>query len=147
VTSPSLTSNTSHDIAKVGDSVGFGQGRPGNVDSLYMASEIIVQETGGAPHLLQSIKTRFTSACSAVAWPRRLGLKLGMSNPPRLQAYGWNAATRVEANPVAETTICTLVSLKEAKRYASIYFIEVNRTSRFWTRVCSTNAATISGSR
>ena len=91
-----------------------------------MTSEIIVPDSYEAAKLEQPIKTRFTSAYSAVAWPRRLGLKLGMANPPRLQAYGWNPGTRKEVNPSPDKTICDILSLQDAKTFADIYFREVH---------------------
>lgn len=91
-----------------------------------MASEVTVPDNYAAAKLMQPIKTRFTSAYSAIAWPRRLGIKLGMAHPPRLQAYAWNPGTRAEVNPEPERTICDILPLDEVKRYAEIYFKEVH---------------------
>jgi hypothetical protein len=93
------------------------------VDVPYMATESIMPESRGHP---PSIKTRFTSAYSAVAWPKRLGINLGMANPPRLQAFGWNTGTRPEVTPVPTSSICNILSLEEAKHFADVYFKEVH---------------------
>jgi hypothetical protein len=87
---------------------------------------MVVPDNYEAAKLEVPIKTRFTSAYSAVAYPRRLGLKLGMANPPRLQAYGWNPGTRKEVNPTPEKTICDILTFSEAKTFSDIYFREVH---------------------
>jgi hypothetical protein len=125
VTTPGQLAISSHDVVKVVDA-GVTYRVPGKVDAPYMVGEVVNPDTSGNPQLLQPIKTRFTSAYSAVAWPRRLGIKLGMPNPPRLQAYGWNPGTRAEVNPVPKNNVCNIVSLSEARRCADIYFKEVH---------------------
>lgn len=127
VTPPSHTAVTSHDAVKAAtiDS-GVGWRVPGTSDHLYMTSEVVVPDSYEAAKLEQPIKTRFTSAYSAIAWPRRLGIKLGMPKPPRLQAYGWNPGTRKEVNPSPEKTVCDILSLREAKTFSDIYFTEVH---------------------
>ncbi|KIN08103.1 hypothetical protein OIDMADRAFT_108542, partial [Oidiodendron maius Zn] len=127
VTPPSQMSVTNHDAIKAAAAEsGVGWRVSGTAENLYMTSEVIVPDSYGAPKLLQPIKTRFTSAYSAVAWPRRLGIKLGIPNPPRLQAYGWNPGTRKEVNPEMDKTICDILTLSEAKTFADIYFKEVH---------------------
>jgi hypothetical protein len=110
-----------------------------------MAQESIVSASGGENSLLLAIKTRFTSTYSAIAWPKRLGLSFGLSDPPRLQAYGWNPGTRPEKNHNPASNICDIISLEDMQRYANIYFLEVhpffgildveqfkNRAASFW---------------
>lgn len=127
VTSPNPLTMGSRDAAKAVDSPRLVWRVPGKADTLFMASEVVVPDVLGAPKLLQPVKTRFTSAYSAVAYPRRLGLRLGMPEPPRLQAYGWNPGTRAEVKAVSQNTICDILSLDDAKRYANIYFKEVHQ--------------------
>lgn len=118
---------------------------PAKVTQPFMGQESIVPDSNGKTHLLQHIKTRFTNAYSAVAWPKRLGLSLGLANPPRLQAFGWNAGTRPEQNYVPSTTIRDIVSLADMNYYAKLYFEVVHpffgflhpdwfasRTTDFW---------------
>lgn len=96
------------------------------VTTPYCSSECIVTDGQGGYLLHQSIKTRFTSAASAVAYPRLLGVALGMSNPPRLQAFGWNPARRLEPKVMPQIDICNIISLEEMKRVSTIYFNEVH---------------------
>jgi hypothetical protein len=127
VTPPSHTAVTSHDAVKAATIDSGVEWRvPGTSDHLYMTSEVVVPDNYEAAKLEQPIKTRFTSAYSAIAWPRRLGIKLGMPKPPRLQAYGWNPGTRKEVNPSPEKTVCDILSLREAKTFSDIYFTEVH---------------------
>ena len=112
----------------------------------YMAEETIVSESGGNEQPLRAVKTRFTSAYSAIAWPRRLGTSLGVSTPPRLQAFGWNPGIRAEQNHVPQMNICQIIELEEMRHFAAIYFKEVHpffdileqatflsRSTEFWT--------------
>jgi hypothetical protein len=47
--------------------------------------------------ILEPYKFRFTSANSAIAFPRYLGMDMEMATPPRLHSYAWNAGIRSEA--------------------------------------------------
>lgn len=93
-----------------------------------MATETFVQESqsGGEPLLLYNLKTRFTSAYSAIAWPKSLGISLGLPNPPRLQSFGWNPGTRPEVKFMPPNNICNIISLAEMKYFADVYFREVD---------------------
>lgn len=97
-------------------------------DGGFMASESFVQESqsGGEPLLLYNLKTRFTSAHSAIAWPKSLGMSLGLPNPPRLQSFGWNPGTRPEQKFMPENNICNIISLDEMSRFADVYFNKVH---------------------
>lgn len=114
-------SNGAHPLDQPGMNV-----RTARIDQPFMGQESIIPEPNADSQLLLGIKTRFTSAYSSIAWPRRLGISLGMSNPPRLQAFGWNPGTRAEPHHVTPKCICDLVSLDEMVRFADIYFQEVN---------------------
>jgi hypothetical protein len=96
------------------------------VHGSYLASETYVQENNPNPLLLAPFKTRFTSAHSAIAWPKSLGISLGMSNPPRLQSFAWNAGTRAEPKVLPANSIKNIVSLEEVQRFADVYFNEVH---------------------
>ena len=93
-------------------------------DGPFMVTESIGPDSSGDIH--PSTKTRFTSAYSAIAWPKRLGLSLGMANPPRLHSFGWNVGTRREFTPGLQTNIRNIISLDEFKRLAAVYFKEVH---------------------
>jgi len=113
-------------------------------DDQYVASESFVHCPSGQPLLHQSIKTRFTSSHSAIAFPRNLGLSLGIT-PPRLQSFGWNPGIRQEPAMPSVESICDIITLDQLKLYSSIYFNEVHpyfgildrdlyaaRTTGFW---------------
>ncbi|KAH8593984.1 fungal-specific transcription factor domain-containing protein [Bisporella sp. PMI_857] len=112
----------------------------------FMAQESMIPQSSGNVPLLQHIKTRFTSAYSAIAWPKRLGISLGLPNPPRLQAFGWNPGLRAEFNRAPETSVCQIIDLAEMKQYAELYFQDVHpffaildpeqfstRSTEYWT--------------
>ncbi|KAI9642406.1 hypothetical protein NHQ30_009210 [Ciborinia camelliae] len=46
--------------------------------------------------ILEPYKCRFTSANSAIAFPRCLGMEMEMVTPPRLHSYAWNVGIRTE---------------------------------------------------
>jgi len=50
----------------------------------FTTPQSLVQDPG-ENFLHQSLKTRFTSSHSTIAFPRSLGLSLGLEDPPRLQ--------------------------------------------------------------
>jgi hypothetical protein len=52
-------------------------------------------------------------------------MAMGLANPPRLQAFAWNAGIRAEQNFVPPNSIRDIVSLEEMRRYSKIYFEEV----------------------
>jgi hypothetical protein len=122
--SPAISNTGSHD-ARPPDPVGTTV-PPATVDQQFMGQESIIPEPNGESQLLRSIKTRFTSAYSAIAWPKRLGMSLGMSSPPRLQAFGWNPGTRIEQNYVPPNIICDIISQEEMNHFADVYFKEVH---------------------
>lgn len=70
----------------------------------------------------ESLISRFTTTCSAVAFPRELGLSLGLANAPRLHPFGWNTGTREERVPSLSTKLFDQVTLQDALHYSSVYF-------------------------
>ncbi|KAF4635414.1 hypothetical protein G7Y89_g2683 [Cudoniella acicularis] len=76
--------------------------------------------------LHESIKTRFTSASSAIAFPKILGIALGLSDPPRLHSFGWNPGKRPEQRFIPQISICDMVTPDEMKQFADVYFREVH---------------------
>jgi hypothetical protein len=98
---------------------------PQKEDAPYIAAESLVPDANSAL-LHQSIKTRFTSSSSAIAFPTNLGVSLGLSDPPRLQAFGWNPGTRPEQKFLPNKTICNIITLDEMKYFADKYFKEVH---------------------
>ena len=138
--SPSQSQTGSHDTRPSDPVI-----PPVKIDQQFMGQESLVLEPNGESQLLRGMKTRFTSGYSAVACPKRLAMSLGMVNPPRLQAFGWNPGTRVEQNHVPPGIICDIVSLEEMNHLAGVYFKEVHpffgfldpemfmaRTKEFW---------------
>jgi hypothetical protein len=95
-------------------------------DHQYVVSESFVVSLGSHPLLHQSIKTRFTSAHSAIAFPRSLGMTLKVPSPPRLQSFGWNSGIRPEPAAPLMRSIRDIISLDQLKLYSSIFFNEVN---------------------
>lgn len=93
----------------------------------YMVSESVVYCPYGNPLLHQSLKTRFTTADSAIAHPRNLGIALGMENPPRLQSFGWNTGTRIEPKATNQRSICDIITLDQVNQYATVYFNEIHQ--------------------
>ena len=96
------------------------------VEGPYVAAESLVTSSEAEPFLLRSLKTRFTGAYSAIAWPRALGVSLNMPNPPRLQSYAWNPGNRAEPKVVPQNSLTNIISLDEMKRYSNVFFNEVN---------------------
>ncbi|TVY78377.1 Protein RDR1 [Lachnellula suecica] len=114
-------------------------------DGPYMATESVLPDANSAL-LNQTFKTKFTSSSSAIAFPTNLGLSLGLSNPPRLQSFGWNPGLRAEQKFLPTKTICNIISLEEMRFFADRYFKEVQiyfnltdkttilaRAADFWT--------------
>ena len=93
-----------------------------------MATETVVAESAAEPFLLQSLKTRFTSAYSAIAWPKALGVSLDMPVPPRLQSFAWNPGHRNEPKVIPQNNISNIITLEEMRHYSDIFFNEVNPT-------------------
>lgn len=98
------------------------------VDGPYMSTESLVTDPEAEPFLLRSLKTRFTSAYSAIAWPKALGASLDMPEPPRLQSYAWNPGNRAEPKVVPQDNLTNIITLDEMKRYSDVFFNEVNPT-------------------
>jgi hypothetical protein len=141
--SKSNTSNNATDRAHTGIDM---TPVPAKINQAFMGQESIVPESDGNSQLLQNVKTRFTSAYSAVAWPRRLGTSIGLVNPPRMQAFAWNTGTRAEQSYAPSNALWNIISLKEMTKYTDIYFQEVHpffglldaewfkaRTNEIWT--------------
>jgi hypothetical protein len=95
-------------------------------DGPYMATESIVTDPEVEHYLLRSLKTRYTSAYSAIAWPKALGASLDMPDPPRLQSYAWNPGNRREPKVVPQNNLTNIITLDEMKRYSDVFFNEVN---------------------
>ena len=70
----------------------------------------------------ESFISRYTTAYSAVAFPRDLGKCLGLSDPPRLQSLAWHTGTREERLPPLGNRLFNQISLQDALKYYSIYF-------------------------
>jgi hypothetical protein len=96
------------------------------VDGPYMTTESLVTNPEEEGFLLRSMKTRFTSAYSAIAWPKALGASLDMPVPPRLQSYAWNPGNRAEPKVVPQGKLTNIISLDEMKQYTDIFFHKVN---------------------
>lgn len=96
------------------------------VDAQFMASECFVEDLGAHPQLLKSIKTRFTSSHSAVAFPRTLGISLGIRAPPRLQSFGWNPGMRQEPLAPRLASIREIITLDQLKLYSEVFFNEIH---------------------
>ncbi|RAL66772.1 hypothetical protein DID88_007555 [Monilinia fructigena] len=85
-----------------------------------------VNETTNDLSMLEPNKCRFTSANSAIAFPRCLGIEMEMATPPRLHSYAWHTGIR------AETPIPNYMRLHEfcSWGYASsaidVYFEHIN---------------------
>lgn len=96
------------------------------VDGTYMATEYLVKDPKAEGFLLRPLGTKFTSAYSAIAWPKALGASLDMPLPPRLQSYAWNPGNRAEPNVVPQNNLTDIITLAEVKKYTEIFFNEVN---------------------
>ncbi|KAK3679787.1 hypothetical protein LTR78_000163 [Recurvomyces mirabilis] len=75
--------------------------------------------------MLDPVKTRFVRANSAIAFPRILGMDLESESIPRLHSFAWHCGIRAE---IMEDTVdvTTLLTWKDLKRLAGIYFSVVN---------------------
>ena len=123
---PSIVSGSpANDISMINE-ITPGPALESKVDGPYMATESVVMDSEAEPFLLRSLKTRFTSAYSAIAWPKALGASLDMPTPPRLQSFAWNPGNRTEPKVVPQNTISNIISLEEMKRFSNIFFNEVN---------------------
>ncbi len=83
LSTPSMTLSTRDEqLSQVGATASMlsGLDRPDH----FMASESLVQDANEGNFLQHSLKTRFTSSNSAIAFPRSLGWSLGLEDPPRL---------------------------------------------------------------
>ena len=96
------------------------------VDGPYMTSEIRVTDPEAEGFLLRSLRTRFTSAYSAIAWPKALGASLDMPVPPRLQSYAWNSGNRAEPKVVPQNILTNIITMDEMKKYTNVFFNEIN---------------------
>lgn len=96
------------------------------LDSQFVASESFVEDAGVHPPLFKSIKTRFTSSHSAIAFPRTLGISLGIQAPPRLQSFGWNTGIRSEPLAPRLASIRDIITPDQMKFYSGIFFNEVH---------------------
>jgi hypothetical protein len=105
---------------------GPAQKEPEGADVPFLSSESNVQDPIGHSLLMQSLKTRFTSAHSSIAWPKALGLSLSMPVPPRLQSFAWNPGNRPESNILPQTSIRDIISLDEMKTFAETFFRTVH---------------------
>ncbi|KAG0645519.1 Repressor of drug resistance 1 [Hyphodiscus hymeniophilus] len=92
----------------------------------YMATESVVTNPEAEGFLLRSLKTRFTSAYSAIAWPKALGASLDMPIPPRLQSFAWNPGNRAESKVMPQHSLTSIISQDEMKRYTDVFFNDVN---------------------
>ena len=115
------------DVGNLNESVP-GPALEPKIDSPYMATESLLTESESEPFLLQSLKTRFTSAYSAIAWAKALGASLDMPTPPRLQSFAWNPGNRPEPKVIPQTNICNIITLEEMRRFSDVYFNEINPT-------------------
>ncbi len=95
-------------------------------DGPYMTSESLPRDHNGTPFLDGLLTTKFTSSHSAIAFPRSLGISLGLPDPPRLQSFGWNPGTRPEPFAAPMQTLRDILNLEQVKLYSEIYFNEVH---------------------
>lgn len=128
-----VRSSTATAASPVRSNVSSNDARPsfstpvtGRVTQPFMGLESLVPDARANAPLHQHIKTRFTSAYSAVAFPTRLGIKLGLPNAPRLQAFAWNAGMRAEKDYVPPKCLRDIISLDEMRHYSKKFFEEVN---------------------
>jgi hypothetical protein len=101
----------------------------------------IVMETPSTRNLALSssamsepLRSRFTTIHSAIAFPRDLGHMLGLSDPPRLQSYGWNTGTRLERVPNLEIRVLEQMSLSDVLQRSDTYFNVVHPLFGFLDR-------------
>ena len=87
--------------------------------------------------------SRFTTSYSAVAFPRELGVSIGLSDAPRLHPFAWNTGSRLERLPAIGKRVFDHIGMQDALRYINIYVREVHPVfgsfdpSRF-TQTCLT---------
>ncbi|KAI9743214.1 MAG: hypothetical protein M1818_003060 [Claussenomyces sp. TS43310] len=93
---------------------------------------------------LKPLKTKFTRADSAVAFPRRLGFQLGVPERPRLHSFAWNVGSRpVEPSSLPGSRILEMITFQDLQIYSSIYFSTIHEVfgfldrAAFERRVCS----------
>ena len=80
---------------------------------------------GGPGKLEDMIQTKFIGAYSASAWPKRVGMLLGLPDPPGFRAFGWNLGDRDE-HLVQSLNICDIITLPEVKGFAEVYLRDVH---------------------
>jgi len=98
---------------------------------------------GSASPFPELLVSRFTTAYSALAFPRDLGQSLDLCDTPRLHSFAWNTGTREERLPNWENRIFDLISLQDALHYSDIYFNEIHPVfgildQTYFLKVCHT---------
>ncbi|KAF5867800.1 putative rdr1p protein [Botrytis fragariae] len=83
-------------------------------------------ETTNDLSILEPYKCRFTSANSAIAFPRCLGMELEMATPPRLHSYAWNTGIRSEAPKPNYMRLHEFCSWGFASSAIDVYFEHIN---------------------
>ncbi|EHK42752.1 uncharacterized protein TrAtP1_002162 [Trichoderma atroviride] len=76
--------------------------------------------------VIEPAKRRYMSQSSAVAFPNQLGVELKSPHPPRLHSFGWNCGIRSEEQGSVHTPLTEFVSWDECRRYAEVYFANVD---------------------
>ncbi|KAM3087337.1 hypothetical protein ACMFMG_001435 [Clarireedia jacksonii] len=76
--------------------------------------------------ILEPYKFRFSSASSAIAFPRCLGMDMEMATPPRLHSYAWNAGIRPEAVIQNRIHLHDFCSWAYASSAINSYFEHIN---------------------
>lgn len=76
--------------------------------------------------ILEPYKCRFTSANSAIAFPRCLGMEMKMTTPPRLHSYGWNTGIRTEVPNPNYMRLHEFCSWGYASSAIDVYFEHIN---------------------
>lgn len=79
----------------------------------------------GTPYFISPSKLGLR-APTVLAWPKTIGLSLGMQISPRLQSFAWNPGKRSEPNVMPQTSIRDIISLEEMKMFAEVYLREVH---------------------
>lgn len=83
-------------------------------------------ETTNDLSILEPYKCRFTSANSAVAFPRCLGMEMEMVTPPRLHSYAWNTGIRSEVPKPNYMRLHEFCSWGFASSAIDVYFEHIN---------------------
>ncbi|PQE30121.1 Rdr1p protein [Rutstroemia sp. NJR-2017a WRK4] len=81
---------------------------------------------GNEVSILEPYKFRFTSANSAIAFPRYLGMDMEMATPPRLHSYAWNAGIRSEAPKPNRVNLLEFCSWTCASEAIDSFFVHIN---------------------